>query len=86
MLILLKLGAKVRYQDRYQNTPLHWASRWGIEMKSKKLSNPSVHLLKFAFSGHDKVAKLLLDYASDVTAKDNEGNTPLHLASAGGER
>lgn len=36
--ILINLGADVSTKDRYQNTPLHWASRWGIEMKSKQLS------------------------------------------------
>lgn len=62
--------------------------RENIRMRKKGISGSGygytlIHAL--AENGHDSALQLLLEHEPDADVKDNDGNTPLHLAAAGQE-
>lgn len=44
-----------------------------------------IELKYLLFIGHDKVVQLLIDHGSNVSATDDDGDTPLHLAADWGD-
>jgi hypothetical protein len=91
--LLIDNGADVSATNEYRETPLHLASREGHEGMAQllidsgadvsatdKYGQTPLHLA--SRDGHEGVARLLIDWGADVSATTEEdGETPLHLAS-----
>ena len=93
--LLLHNNAKVNVKDESELTPLHLASSGGqLEVAEVLLEDPRVHvndkdadqwsaLHMAAYNGHLHVVNLLIQYNANLACKNNEGKTPLDLASEG---
>ncbi|XP_018573823.1 uncharacterized protein LOC108912890 [Anoplophora glabripennis] len=91
---LLEFGVKVNVKDAYDNTPLIYACKYGhveiidVLLKSGQVDisensvNSTVNVV--AFHGYSDCVKKLLEYGLDVNYIDDEGNTPLMIASQKG--
>lgn len=92
--LLIKNGADVNAKNEFEFTPLHFAaekeheniteflikSGADINAKNKLSGNTALHLAK-----HEKIAKLLVENGADINAKSQQGFTPLHIATFGGQ-
>jgi ankyrin repeat protein len=89
---LLSAGADVNVKNYNSETPLHWASYYGIVHVLKELVEHGADIeaetsygctpLHWACdNGHVAVVKKLLDHGANTEAKDIDGNTPLHSAA-----
>ena len=77
---------------------LYYAASWGIHLAiefliiehsqdvcSRSTSNNFTLLHLASLNGHVKAACMLIEHGADLTAQDNDGDTPLHLAWNEGE-
>ena len=77
-------------------TSLHYAAFWGLHyivefliieysqnVCSQNSADNATPLHLASRNGHVKAARKLIERGADLTAQDEEGNTPLHLASYG---
>ena len=89
--LLIKHGASVAEQDRYQRSALYWASKGGhqktvAELLSHGADLSGVHkqgqtLLHLAvMSRSTETVALFVDKGSGLSARDHEGKSPLHVA------
>ena len=93
---LLKNGAKTGVPDTEGNTPLHWAATYNnhaavqfiapcVKNKANIVEMRNVYgetaLNLAAKRATPRLVDSLLDCNADLTAGDNEGNTPLHSAT-----
>ena len=75
MAILLSEGAYVNARDRLGNTPLH-----KVASSYRLLKLPLRENITESFFEHNKqTAQFLIDKDADINARNNEGDTPLHI-------
>ncbi len=80
-----------------RGTPLHYAAFCGFhtvvkflvvehpqDVQSRGVDGDSTPLHLASQAGHVEVARTLVDYGADVTARDEHGSTPLHRTSGSG--
>lgn len=84
--LLLELGANVHADNRYGNTALHLAMRNNyITCSTDLFLSDFPPRPKFVYSRHIMtnldIIRLLLNNKANVHAKNNEGDTPLHLVT-----
>ncbi|XP_050405831.1 transient receptor potential cation channel subfamily A member 1 homolog [Patella vulgata] len=93
---LLENGADLDSKNEEEQTPVHLAARYGRTIIVKELvkhdksvvydededSNTALHLA--AMYGHDKVVEILIEFGSDVAARNYNQWTPLDLAASKG--
>lgn len=82
---LIGNGSDVNKRDKFNNTPLHDACSHSKDQKFSNVSKRTTRSLNFAFSGHLQVVDLLIENNADVNAKNNNQDTPLHMAASGGK-
>ena len=88
---LLKLGADVNVQGRWNRTPLHITALWGhlevgqwllehgVDVNAKDDENwTPIH--EATTHGYLELVRMLLFYGADINAQNLRGYTPLHLA------
>ncbi|KAH9061958.1 ankyrin repeat-containing domain protein [Lactarius vividus] len=91
--VLLDNGAKVNAKNGRGETPLHQVSQGEYESQADGVGIAQLLLdrgkdfetpLHFAcFRGEPEIARLLLNHDAKVNARNNQGETPLHLVSLG---
>lgn len=77
---LIEKGADIHFGDENRETPLHFAINAGY-FGGFPIGIMSFKYFLLNFSGKEKSIKILLDNGADVNAKNNFGNTPLHVAA-----
>lgn len=77
---LIEKGADIHFGDENRETPLHFAINAGY-FEGFPIGIMSFKYFLLNFSGKEKSIKILLDNGADVNAKNNFGNTPLHVAA-----
>ena len=76
--MLIERGADVTAQNNDGLTPLHLAADVRAQYNDFSLTQLQTHLASHA--GHVEVIAMLVENGADVTAQNNDGSTPLHLA------
>jgi len=93
--LLIEKGANVDTKDEWQQTPMHFASRWGhldtarvlVEKGADVNARDDVQatpLCLAAGKGHVDTARFLIENGANVHAKNNVQRTPLHFAALNG--
>ncbi|KAI0281936.1 ankyrin repeat protein, partial [Russula aff. rugulosa BPL654] len=78
--VLLEYGVDVNAQNSYCRTPLSFAA--GAGRRSKYTDSSGFTPLHDASEdGNIEIARVLLEHGANVEVKDNEGRTPLDIAS-----
>jgi len=87
-LLLLESGADQCVQDHSGHTPLHAVARWGkLQVTHRLLElefHPNDSYAYEAVAWCEVVSRLLLEHGADPGVRDNDGQTPLHVASREG--
>ncbi|XP_033741695.1 transient receptor potential cation channel subfamily A member 1 homolog [Pecten maximus] len=93
---LVQNGADINKQDKYGQTPLHYAAMRGNEFAAKELMSykeidieaidmQSMTALHMAATHNQvEITKLLIDAGSPLRCLDDESSTPLHCACSEG--
>jgi len=94
LLLLLDHGADPNVQDDDGQTPLHFASRWGKIKVARRLLELGAYVNSRDFRGrtplhhilwwNEDVPLLLLKHNAEPDIRDEDGQTPLHVASQNG--
>lgn len=67
--------------------PLLFAAFWGNSANWLELIQIKAMKLKWVcISGQDKIVELMIQHGANVSATDNRGSSPLHLAASGGNK
>jgi len=87
--LLLEGGADQSIRDNNGHTPLHAVARWGKSNITEQLLelDPDVnaeHYFDYAERWYKDFSLLLLERGGDPDGRDNDGQTPLHVASREG--
>ncbi|XP_071138004.1 transient receptor potential cation channel subfamily A member 1 homolog isoform X4 [Mytilus edulis] len=93
---LIKSNAKINIEDRYGQTPLHYAAMRGNEIVAKELlALPGINLEAqdkqgmrpihmAATHNQESICSMLLEAGCELRCQDNEKLTPLHCATTEG--
>ena len=100
VLMMVEYGCNVNLSDDYGDTPLHWAVKKDdidvvhalcdskiIDMdltNAKSRKNTALHFA--AEIGHDDIAKYLIDNGANLEALNEDGETPLKVATKKGHK
>ena len=96
--LLLDYGANVNVYDTSRNTPLHFAASEGhfevshmllereadVHSQNDERLTPLHRASQGMREGHRDIMRLLLYHGANCNARDNRGNTALHLAASEG--
>jgi ankyrin repeat protein len=93
---LIRAGADIDFTDKYDATPLHYASVYGYfqladmllyydASTEKKTVEGSTPLLASVWAGNADIADLLIQNGANMEARDNEGFTPFLMAALNGD-
>lgn len=80
--LLIQNGSNMSATNNDGNIPLHLAAIWGREIKSCNRND----LKSFWILGEDQFVKQLIQHGSNMSAKNRDGNTALHLAASEGNK
>jgi ankyrin repeat protein len=93
---LLRHGAEINFQDRYDATPLNYASIYGLTGFAdmliyygaeidKKSYDGTTPLMSAIWAGYKDIADLLIHNGANLESRDSDGNTPLLIAAQNGD-
>lgn len=86
---LIEKGANINTKVTLNRTPLHWAAKNGyLSFINYQMSEKKKYFLIFRLlnqiSGHEEVAKILIEKGANISAINSYNRTPLHLAAENG--
>lgn len=87
--LLITNGANVNAKDVEDKTALHAVSLEGIRRMNVFLQHSCLWnwIKKYLLlSGRENMVRILVENGANVNARNNLGNAPLNLASAGGKK